>query len=60
MSSAANGNAQFDEFMGIVDTYIARYSPFEVNIDGRTKDAIFAKAATFNDLSLVRARGSDY
>jgi len=46
-SSAADGNAEFDEFMMIIDRYIARYSPFEVNIDSRTKDDIFAKAAIY-------------
>lgn len=57
-SSAADGNAHFNEFMAIVDTYIARYSPFEVNIEGKTKDDIFAKAASFKELSLVRGMRS--
>jgi len=54
-SSAADGKAELDELMAIVDKYIARSSPFEVNIDSRTKDAIFAQVETFEELSLVRA-----
>ncbi len=53
-SSAVDEDAQFNELMVIVDKFIARSSPFEVNIDSRTKDGIFAKVATFKDLSVVR------
>ncbi len=55
MTTARNDDTEFDTFMGIVDKFIRRDSPFEVNIDDKTRGSILTKTGTFKELPLVSA-----
>lgn len=54
-SAIANGKMDFDNFVSTVDKYIKDSSPFEVNIDSKSKRDIMsvANAAAFRELSQV-------
>lgn len=54
-ATAPNDATEFDTFMGIVDKYIRDNSPFEVNIDSKTKRGVLAmtEEAIFKGLTLV-------
>lgn len=55
-STAVNDSAkEYKAFVEIAETYIRDNSPFEVNIDSKTKHGIMgmAREATFKELQLV-------
>ena len=57
----ADGKTSFDTFVAVVNKFIEDNSPFEVNIDSKTKREILSRSnrAGFQELSQVGALGNN-